>query len=92
MPSIASVSHMSIVSKSISSIEAYEIKVTSGIKGKVAVNATLHLEGTKVEVKNLFFATSARLKFSRSDKTEYAACYDVVKKLAISYPYNIFIL
>ncbi len=90
LPSIASVSQMKIISKSKYGSQAHEISINGGVK--TLVELSMYLEGTKIEVKNLFFATPARLKFLRSDRTEYAACCDVIKKLAISYPYILFSL
>ena len=43
-------------------------------------------EGTRVEVKDLFYATPARLKFLKSDRTEAEAVRDVVRRLAMSRP------
>ena len=43
-------------------------------------------QGTSVEVRDLFFATPARLKFLRSDRSEGEAIRDVVRRLAMSRP------
>ena len=43
-------------------------------------------EGTRVEVRDLFYATPARLKFLKSDRTEAEAVRDVVRRLAMSRP------
>ena len=43
-------------------------------------------EGTRVEVKDLFYATPARLKFLKQDRTEAEAVRDVVRRLAMSRP------
>ncbi|KJV57183.1 DNA mismatch repair MutL family protein [Orientia chuto str. Dubai] len=92
LPSIASVSRMHIVTKSKHHNQAYEINVHGGVKTKINLLPQFQLSGTKIEVRDLFFATPARLKFLRSDRTEYIVCYDVVKKLAISYPHIAFSL
>ncbi|KJV75416.1 DNA mismatch repair protein MutL [Orientia tsutsugamushi] len=92
LPSIASVSRMRIVTKSKLHDQAYEINVHGGVKTKINSLPQLQLTGTKIEVRDLFFATPARLKFLRSDRTEYIVCYDVVKRLAISYPHIAFSL
>src|SRR5690606_24148891 len=42
--------------------------------------------GTTVEVRDLFFATPARLKFMKSERAESAATGDVVKRTAIAFP------
>ena len=43
-------------------------------------------EGTRVEVRDLFYATPARLKFLKTDRTEAEAIRDVVRRLAMSRP------
>ena len=43
--------------------------------------------GTVVELRDLFYATPARLKFLRSDRAEGQAVTDVVKRLAMAEPY-----
>ena len=43
-------------------------------------------DGTRVEVRDLFYATPARLKFLKSDRTEAEAVRDVVRRLAMSRP------
>src|SRR5262249_59598615 len=43
-------------------------------------------EGTRVEVRDLFFATPARLKFLKTDRTEAEAIRDSVRRLAMSRP------
>src|SRR5262249_41839973 len=43
-------------------------------------------EGTRVEVRDLFFATPARLKFLKSERAEAAAVSEVVKRLAMAHP------
>ena len=43
-------------------------------------------EGTRVEVRDLFYATPARLKFLKLDRTEAEAVREVVRRLAMSRP------
>lgn len=84
LPSIAAISKISIFSKVKNMPHAWKI-VAHG--GKILEKKqTLHTEGTKVEVRDLFFATPARLKFLRNEKTELSACISMVKKIALAHP------
>ncbi|WP_341764706.1 DNA mismatch repair endonuclease MutL [Candidatus Tisiphia endosymbiont of Beris chalybata] len=84
LPSIGAVSKMQITSKARGSDRAYQIQISSS-KGK-ETNPTIHNEGTTIEIRDLFWTTPARLKFLRSDKSELAACIDIVKKIALAHP------
>ena len=84
LPSIGSVSRMNITSKKHESDAAFVIAVEGGLVAEV--KPASHGTGTSVTIRDLFFATPARLKFLRSDKTEYAACLDIVKKIAMAHP------
>jgi DNA mismatch repair protein MutL len=63
---------------------AWSIAVEGGRVGPVAPAALS--EGTRVEVRDLFFATPARLKFLKSERAEAAAITDVVRRLAMAHP------
>ncbi|MDR0774718.1 MAG: DNA mismatch repair endonuclease MutL [Rickettsia sp.] len=84
LPSICSVSKMLIISKARGADRAYHIQSSGGHNKEI--KPTIHNEGTKIEIRDLFFATPARLKFLRSDKTELAASVDVIKKIALAHP------
>lgn len=85
LPSIGAVSRLSIASRARETPnEAWEIKVEGGRKDAPAPHA--HPEGTRVEVRDLFYATPARLKFLKGDKAEYAAVKDTVMRLAMAFP------
>ncbi|WP_417905189.1 DNA mismatch repair endonuclease MutL [Candidatus Tisiphia endosymbiont of Micropterix aruncella] len=84
LPSISSVSKMLITSKARGADRAYHIQSSGGHNKEI--KPTIHNEGTKIEIRDLFFATPARLKFLRSDKTELAASVDVIKKIALAHP------
>ncbi|WP_341761748.1 DNA mismatch repair endonuclease MutL [Candidatus Tisiphia endosymbiont of Thecophora atra] len=84
LPSICSVSKMLITSKARGADRAYHIQSSGGHNKEI--KPTIHNEGTKIEIRDLFFATPARLKFLRSDKTELAASVDVIKKIALAHP------
>ncbi|WP_341755368.1 DNA mismatch repair endonuclease MutL [Candidatus Tisiphia endosymbiont of Ptychoptera albimana] len=84
LPSIGSVSKMLITSKARGADRAYHIQLSGGHNKEI--KPTIYNEGTKIEIRDLFFATPARLKFLRSDKTELAASVDVIKKIALAHP------
>ena len=67
------------------SSEAYKLQLIGG--NDKQISPAIHNEGTKVEVRDLFFATPARLKFLRTDKTEFAASLDIIKKITLAHPH-----
>lgn len=84
LPSIAAVAKLSIASRARGSGEAWQIQVEGGrTRGRkpVAING-----GTRVEVRDLFYATPARLKFMKSGRAENMAIADTVKRLALARP------
>ncbi len=84
LPSIGSVAKLSIQSRPEEAAEGAEVRVKGGAKTgprPAALNA-----GTRVEVRDLFYATPARLKFMKSERAEQAAITDVVKRLAMAHP------
>ncbi len=83
LPSMAAVARMSLKSKG-QSQEAAEIRVTAGRHGPVRPAALSG--GTVVELRDLFHATPARLKFLRSDRAETQAIAETVRRLALSAP------
>jgi DNA mismatch repair protein MutL len=84
LPSIGSVAHLTVRSRQAGNGEAHEIVVDRGAKG--AVRPALINAGTCVEVRELFSATPARLKFLKSERAENAAISEVVKRLAMAHP------
>lgn len=84
LPSMAAVGRMTITSR-IAGQDAAQIVVDGGAMG--AVTPAALTKGTVVELRNLFYATPARLKFLRTDRAEMGAIADVVKKLAMAEPY-----
>jgi DNA mismatch repair protein MutL len=84
LPSMAAVGRMTITSR-IAGEDAAQIIVDGGAMGPVTPAALS--KGTVVELRNLFYATPARLKFLRTDRAEMGAISDVVKKLAMAEPY-----
>ena len=84
LPSIASVSRMTITSRAHQANEAWKISVEGGKKG--VPHPAARPEGTLIEVRDLFYATPARLKFLKSDKAEYMAVKDTLSRLSMAFP------
>ena len=84
LPSIGAVARLSIASRHKSEPHAWSIEVAAGVKSELKPAALG--EGTRVEVRDLFYATPARLKFLKLDRTEAEAVRDVVRRLAMSRP------
>ena len=86
LASLASVARLRITSRP-SGEDAAEIAVSGGMGGTADdVRPAALGQGTVVEVRDLFFATPARLKFLRTDRAEMQAITDVVKRLAMAEP------
>jgi len=84
LPSIGSVSKLRLLSRRQGAAAASEILVTGGkMEGPCPASGNV---GTIVEVRELFYATPARLKFLKTDRAEGAAISDVVKRIAIAFP------
>lgn len=90
LPSIGSISRMTISTYDQNSKSAWQMYIEGGAIN--SITQSNHNIGTKIEVSDLFFATPARLKFLRSDRVEFAACLDVVKKIAMAHPHISFSL
>ena len=81
LPSIGSVSEMSIKSNINEDQNGMMIEIIAGIKKKIRpVN---HRKGTTVSVKKLFFSTPARLKFLKTDNYESLLIKRIIQKLAL---------
>jgi DNA mismatch repair protein MutL len=84
LPSIGSVARLSITTRPGRAPNASEIAVDGGKKSQVKPAALG--EGTRVEVRDLFYATPARLKFLKSERAETAAAVETVRRLALARP------
>ncbi len=84
LPSIAAVSELTIQTKSESSTEAWALDVTAGNFENIYPSP--RQQGTIISVKNLFYATPARLKFLKSSNVERSFCHQIVLKLALVNP------
>jgi DNA mismatch repair protein MutL len=84
LPSIGAVARLSIATRQAGEPHAWGITVDGGDKGDVKPAALG--QGTRVEVRDLFYATPARLKFLKSDRAEAEAIRECVRRLAMSRP------
>ena len=84
LPSIGAVARLAITTRHAGEPHAWAVAVDAGAKSDVKPAALG--EGTRAEVRDLFYATPARLKFLKTDRTEAEAIRDVVRRLAMSRP------
>ena len=84
LPSLGAVGRLTITSRA-AGHDAHEIAVNGGAMSPVKPAALS--KGTVVELRDLFFATPARLKFMRTDRAESQAISDVIKRLAMAEPF-----
>ncbi|HEY7973000.1 MAG TPA: DNA mismatch repair endonuclease MutL [Xanthobacteraceae bacterium] len=84
LPSIGAVARLTITTRHKSEPHAWTITVDAGEKSDVKPAALG--QGTSVEVRDLFYATPARLKFLKTDRSEAEAVREVVRRLAMSRP------
>ncbi|MBU2992101.1 DNA mismatch repair endonuclease MutL [Octadecabacter sp. 1_MG-2023] len=89
LPSLGAVGRLTIRSRTTGG-EGAEISVSGGTHE--AVRPAALTAGTVVELRDLFYATPARLKFLRTDRSEMQAISDVIKRLAMAEPFVTFIL
>ncbi len=87
LPSIGAVARLSLASRTKDG-EAAEIRVDGGkVQGPMpAAFRAFGQHGTRAEVRELFYATPARLKFLKSSRSEDLAITDIVKRLAMARP------
>lgn len=83
LPSIASVSRMELATRVPNDISGTRILVEAGVVREVVETGTP--PGTRVDVRDLFFNTPARLKFVKSDQTELGHIVDLVGRLAMAH-------
>ena len=84
LPSIGAVAHLSITSRPPGAAHAHAILVEGGRVGDV--RPAPGPGGTRIEIRDLFSATPARLKFLKSDRAEAQAAADTVRRLALAHP------
>jgi DNA mismatch repair protein MutL len=84
LPSIGAVAKLTITTRHAGEPHGWTMTVDAGDKSELKPAA--FTEGTRVEVRDLFYATPARLKFLKTDRSEAEAVRDVVRRLAMSRP------
>jgi DNA mismatch repair protein MutL len=84
LPSVGAVARLSIVTRHASESHAWSLDVDGGAKSDIKPAALG--QGTRVEVRDLFYTTPARLKFLKLDRSEAEAVREVVRRLAMSRP------
>src|SRR5881394_3873398 len=84
LPSIGAVAKLGITTRHAGEPHAWSLSVEGGLKSPIMPAALS--QGTRVEVSDLFYATPARLKFLKTDRTEAEAIREVVRRLAMARP------
>lgn len=84
LPSIGAIARLGITTRHPSEPHAWALTVDAGNKSDIVPAALTG--GTRVEVSDLFYATPARLKFLKTDRTEAEAIREVVRRLAMARP------
>ncbi|RZJ01898.1 MAG: DNA mismatch repair endonuclease MutL [Brevundimonas sp.] len=85
LPSIGSVARLTITSRSREGGDAHQITVEGGDQRPVAPAGFPGPHGARVEVRDLFYATPARLKFMKSERSEAMAISEEIKRQAMAH-------
>ena len=85
LPSIASISRLSLTSKAQDHTHAWLIKSEGRTDQSAPVPAS-HPQGTSIEVRDLFFNVPARRKYLRAERTEFYQIQQLVRHFAVSHP------
>ena len=85
LPSIASVARLTLSARSRGAGDAFAVAVNGGAQGAVQPSAFPGPHGARVEVRDLFYATPARLKFMKSARAESMAIAEEVKRQAMAH-------
>ncbi|WP_175627055.1 MULTISPECIES: DNA mismatch repair endonuclease MutL [Oxalobacteraceae] len=86
LASIASVSQLTLTSRTADAQHAWEICGVQGSDQKNTVAPSSGSQGTTVDVQDLYFNTPARRKFLKTEQTEFGHCAEVVRRIALSRP------
>ncbi|MGI4814452.1 MAG: DNA mismatch repair endonuclease MutL [Janthinobacterium lividum] len=81
LASIASVSQMSVTSRTADAPHAVKIDAHSGV-----ISPSAGGQGTQIDVRELYFNTPARRKFLKSQQTEFGHCMEMARRMALARP------
>jgi DNA mismatch repair protein MutL len=84
LPAIGSVAKLTLTSRAHGADSAYQLSVEGGTLGEVMPAAGS--VGTIIEVRDLFYAVPARLKFLKSDRAEQMQVSELIERIAIAHP------
>ena len=85
LPSIGSVSRLTLSSRAKGASDAFALSVEGGAMGAVQPSAFPGPHGARIEVRDLFYATPARLKFMKSERSEAMAIAEEIKRQAMAH-------
>lgn len=85
LPSIGSVARLTITTRAMEASEAWAVTVDGGDQRPVAPAGFPGPHGARVEVRDLFYATPARLKFMKSERSEAMAISEEIKRQAMAH-------
>ena len=85
LPSIGSVARLTLTSRARGRAEAHALYVEGGAMGAVTPAAFPGAHGARVEVRDLFYATPARLKFMKSERAESQAIAEEIRRQAMAH-------
>lgn len=83
LASIAAISRITLQTCDHETQESWEIACDAGTKSDIKPSA--HPKGTRIDIRDLFYATPARLKFQKSERAEYGAVKDILTRLAMAH-------
>jgi DNA mismatch repair protein MutL len=90
LASIAAVSHVTLITRASAQATGVQLRLAAGrVTSREAIGSPV---GTILTAENLFHAVPARLKFLRSEATEFGHIHDLVTRYALAYPDRRFLL
>ena len=86
LPSIGSIARLDIASRAVGAADGYRLRVEAGAVTPPTPSPFPGPHGARVEARDLFYATPARLKFMKSARAEDMAIADTVRRQALARP------